>query len=443
MSWLRRDRSERIEPIDAAGNVDGATVVVVGAGYSGKRRAYERMAKLGARLVIVDEAGHWSTSLVKGGIAADWIEAPVTGDADADARAVLDALAAAGVQAQGVLTVYEDSVGVAARVAQALELPGNPPDSVDAARSKLRTRELSVQLGLPSPKAQRVRSLDELFAAAGHVGFPAVVKPEFGASAMGCVRVDDLASLPSIYSLVRTVVNPHADAIFRTGNDLLLEEYLDGVEFDVDLVMEHGECLFTSVSQNWPTAEPSFQETGLHCPPDHDRKEVARLVDLVVRTVTAFGFHRGVLHVEGKCTSRGPRIIEINARIGGGRVHEYVEAVWGVDLVEAQLRSCLDLRQRFVASRAPRCAVVNTFIHAPATGRLASLPLATVAPVGCIRYELDLDADIGDEVAGPDAVFSTVLAEVTVIAKDLRAARAIAAEAVGDGPVVGPIAASS
>jgi biotin carboxylase len=121
---------------------------------------------------------------------------------------------------------------------------------------------------------------------------------------------------------------------------------MDGVEFDVDLVMHDGSCVFSSVSQNWPTAEPSFQETGLHCPADHDKREVRRLVDLVIRTVQAFGLQRGVLHVEGKCTSRGPRIVEINARLGGGRVWQYVRDVWGVNLVDALVRACLDyLRQ--------------------------------------------------------------------------------------------------
>ena len=134
--------------------------------------------------------------------------------------------------------------------------------------------------------------------------------------------------------------------------------------------------MFSSVSQNWPTAEPSFQETGLHCPPDHDRKAVRRLVDLVVQTVQAFGLHRGVLHIEGKCTSRGPRIIEVNARMGGGRIHEIVEAVWGVDLIEAHLRSCLDLPPTVKPSRRPRCAVVDAIVHAPATGRLVALPFA-------------------------------------------------------------------
>jgi hypothetical protein len=44
--------------------VDGPNVLVVGAGYQGKRRCYERLAVLGAHLVIVDEPGHWSESLV-------------------------------------------------------------------------------------------------------------------------------------------------------------------------------------------------------------------------------------------------------------------------------------------------------------------------------------------------------------------------------------------
>jgi hypothetical protein len=40
-----------------------------------------------------------------------------------------------------------------------------------------------------------------------------------------------------------------------------------------------------------------------------------------------------------------------------------VEAVWGVDLIEAQLRSCLDRPQTLKPSRKPRCAVVNAIVH--------------------------------------------------------------------------------
>ena len=51
-------------------------------------------------------------------------------------------------------------------------------------------------------------SLDELYAAAADIGFPAVVKPEFGASAVGCVRIDSFPVLPSVFRLVREAVDP-------------------------------------------------------------------------------------------------------------------------------------------------------------------------------------------------------------------------------------------
>ncbi|MBI5722087.1 MAG: ATP-grasp domain-containing protein [Burkholderiales bacterium] len=426
---------------DRPARIEGATVVVVCAGYPGKRPIYERIAtKLGARLVIVDERGHWSERLVGEGVAARWLAATVTGDADVDARAVQGALRSANVQPDGVLTFWEDSVPVAARVAAALGLPGNPIEAVDAARSKLRTRELSARLGLPTPRAVRVRSLDELYAAAADIGFPAVVKPEFGALAVGCVRVDSFQALPAVYRRVRQAVNPEADAIFRAGNDLLLEEYLDGVEFDVDLVLEDGACVFSSVSQNWPTAEPSFQERGLHCPPDHRRRAVRALVAFAAEAAREFGFRTGVLHIEAKSTSGGPRIVEINARMGGGSIHQIVEAVWGVDLIEAAVRSSLGLPQALRPSRQPRCAVVDSLVYAPASGRLATMPLAAGGVAGVSGNPavlgLDLHAEVGDDVVGPDAIFATPLAELAVRGRDLREARAISARMLAEPPRV-------
>jgi biotin carboxylase len=423
--------------------VDGATAVVVGAGYPGKRRIYERMVQLGIRVVVVDEAGHWSERLVDEGVAAGWIAAPITGDSEADAAGVVEALTAEGVRPDAVLTFWETRVPVATRAAAALGLPCNPVDAVDVARSKLRTREASERAGLPTPRSLRVQSLDELYAAAAEIGFPAVIKPEFGASAVGCVRVDAVESLSDVYWVVRQVLETTDVVDLRAGNDLVVEDYLDGVEFDVDLVLDGGECVFSSVSQNWPTAEPSFQERGLHCPPDHGSRAVRRLVELSVQTVQAFGFLNGVLHVEGKCTSKGPRMVEVNARMGGGRIHQLVEAVWGVDLIEAQVRAALGLSQALTPSRKPRCAVAHSIVYAPASGRLAALPLNDVASDVDFGPFVDVSARVGEDVTGPDQLFSTELVEVYVAAKNLRRARALLADVLRDPPVVVPVGASA
>ena len=115
-----------------------------------------------------------------------------------------------------------------------------------------------------------------------------------------------------------------------------------------------------------------------------------------------------------------------------------VEAVWGVDLIEAQLRSSLDLPQTLNPSRKPRCAVVNAIVYAPATGQLAGLPFEAVTPEGSIGVQLDIFGEIGQEVAGPDSTFATVLAELTLSGRNLRRARSRAAQVLREPPRILP-----
>ena len=46
---------------------------------------------------------------------------------------------------------------------------------------------------------------------------------------------------------------------------------------------------------------------------------------------------------QAKYTTRGPRLIEVNSRMGGGQVRENNLAVWGVDLVNESLLSAIGM----------------------------------------------------------------------------------------------------
>ena len=100
--------------------------------------------------------------------------------------------------------------------------------------------------------------------------------------------------------------------------NIIMEEYLDGPEVDVDLVLSNGAVKYGAVTDNWPTVEPYFNETGSNCPSVLPRGQQMELLDLGIKAVQCMGFQMGVFHVELKYTSRGARLIEVNARMGGG-----------------------------------------------------------------------------------------------------------------------------
>jgi carnosine synthase len=259
-----------------------------------------------------------------------------------------------------------------------------------------------------------------------------VNKPVFGAEALGVLRVDDFESLEAGYSRVAELVTPELNAIFLQGCDLLLEEYLDGIEFDVDMVFSGGACVFSAISENWPTHEPYFVETGMHSPSAHPPERLAAMTDLCVRTALALGFRDSILHAEAKDTRRGPRLLELNARLGGGSIPDTHRHVTGVDLVEQQLLVALGLPAAPTGEPVPVVGVVTVYVHASRSGILEHdgfldhlaadptviVPVVPVAP--------------GERVTAAEDGFPTVIAEFTVVGANVddarERARAIAEE---------------
>lgn len=72
------------------------------------------------------------------------------------------------------------AVPLVSRLAEALGVPGNTPEAVDAARDKYATRACLAAAGLPTPKNARISAPTDVQPAGEHVGFPSVIKPVSG-----------------------------------------------------------------------------------------------------------------------------------------------------------------------------------------------------------------------------------------------------------------------
>jgi biotin carboxylase len=130
---------------------------------------------------------------------------------------------------------------------------------------------------------------------------------------------------------------------------LILEGYLPdggampgGFEADyvsVETVARAGELTHLAITGRFPVVPP-FRETGFFIPSTISggaREEVVALAGSALRAV---GFHVGVAHTEIKLTSDGPRVLEINGRIGGG-VPEMLGLTTGIDLVKLAMLAAL------------------------------------------------------------------------------------------------------
>ncbi|MGH9029454.1 MAG: hypothetical protein ACRDV4_07550, partial [Acidimicrobiales bacterium] len=70
------------------------------------------------------------------------------------------------------------------------------------------------------------------------------------------------------------------------------------------------------------------------------RCETEAVLDVATRAIDALGIGIGILHTEIKLTPDGPRVLEVNGRIGGS-VPEMMSIAVGVDVIEMSFRVAL------------------------------------------------------------------------------------------------------
>ena len=376
----------------------GKRIVIVGAGYEGKRFIFERAKELGVKIVLIDKPTTWAKDLVDELIPTDNTKPD---EALAIARKKLLASARKNGKIDGITTFWEDDVELTADIAKELGLPYHTKSAASTARSKFETQQVLDMKNVPAARRAVVGNLSHaedqnehaamlarFRAAAERVGFPAVLKPVSGAAAIGTERVNDIQEAVSAYERISALVNPKTDPVFATNSELLLMQYLDGHEYDVDLVMKDGHVMFESIADNKPTREPSFLATGSRLPSILSQEHQRAAMDQAIASAKALGLTDGVIHMEGKVTSEGPRLIEANARMGGSYVRDWVLNVWGVDMVEEGFMAATGVEGKAYKPAQPLVHLDGDFINADKPGiiKTLELPAAARKMPGFIRF---------------------------------------------------------
>ncbi|MER5884173.1 ATP-grasp domain-containing protein [Streptomyces sp. NPDC001941] len=327
------------------------------------------------------------------------------------------ALSDAGAPRAGLFTWDEVSLIATATVAGELGLPHMSARAAAACRDKYVTRSLLERAGLPGVRHRLVHSAAEAAGAAAAIGFPVVLKPRALAGSMGVTLVRSAAELAAAYERVAVTTFAGIDA--EAG--VLVEEYLTGPEISVDSCVVDGEAEPVFVARKRLGFDPGFEEVGhLVGPWRHEpwADEVAALVGAAHR---ALGVERGITHTEVRLTPAGPRLIELNGRLGGDLIPYVGTLARGVDLTLAGAALASGQAPDLTPAREEYAEI--RFLYPPHDGVLERLDLGAAEAVPGVADVVVL-AGPGDELLLPPRALTPRTAAVIASGADEAACTA-------------------
>lgn len=255
-----------------------------------------------------------------------------------DKEAVLEV--AMQEKVEGILAYASDPAApTAAYVAERMNLPGNPYESVEILCNKDRFREFLSEHGFCTPKANGYSSLDDAYRdlSENYFRFPVIIKPvdSSGSKGVSCCNCIDEARELLEYALK-----------FSRGKRIIIEEYVekygyqiagDGLSIDGELVFRcfandhfNPKCInpFVPISASFPYNMPEDVQMKIH-------GEIQRLLSLLNMKTCTYNFDMRI------DKDYNVYLMEVAPRDGGNYIPQVIKYATGVDLIECSVKAAM------------------------------------------------------------------------------------------------------
>ncbi len=223
----------------------------------------------------------------------------------------------------GVAGVDDDTAVVAAAIAGALDLRGNPLAAAEAARDKYEQRRLLAAAHVPVPRFARHRLDENAVHIAQRAHFPCVLKPLRLSASRGVIRADTPAEFVAAFARVKSILeqsHPESPIPHPASRSLLVEEFIPGYEYALEGLLTGGELRVLALfDKPDPLDGPYFEETIYVTPSRLPQPAQQAIAACAQRAATALGLREGPVHAELRYNESGPWLIELAARPIGGR----------------------------------------------------------------------------------------------------------------------------
>jgi biotin carboxylase len=235
-----------------------------------------------------------------------------------------------------VAPLVEYATPFAARLAERYGVPGAGAGAAQLMRDKALLRQVTRAAGVPNPASQEIGSPQELREfAAGNPG-RLVLKPANRQGSVGTKVLHPQDDLDQAWE--ECTSQDEGDRVPDREHELrmLVETFVDGAEYSVELLVAEGEVLFSNVTGKLLFPGPRPIELGHTVPAAGTSPELRQLLvsqtEAVVRSV---GFGSGIIHCEWIVSDGLPYLVECAGRFPGDSIPMLIEDAYGINLAGA------------------------------------------------------------------------------------------------------------
>ncbi|WP_206797398.1 acetyl-CoA carboxylase biotin carboxylase subunit family protein [Amycolatopsis sp. MtRt-6] len=238
----------------------------------------------------------------------------------------------------GITTYAERMLVPTAEVAAELGLSYYSMATVNLLRDKFAQRKRLAEAGVQRTKSVSLPGADQWPEVAAEVGFPLVVKPRVGE---GSQYTHLIHSVEQGETVLRDLAKSYR-------GPLIAEEFIVGKKrpplgdyVSVESCVVDGTIRHLGITGKFDILPP-FREQGGFWPAPVSDAERAEILDLAQRALSNLDIMTGMIHTEVKLTADGPRVIEVNGRIGG-QINDMSSRASGIDIIDLGARIALGM----------------------------------------------------------------------------------------------------
>lgn len=255
----------------------------------------------------------------------------------------------------------EVSMNVMGRINDELGLSGITKEQAILATNKYLMRQAFAKGNAQSPKSILTKSAEDAWSQFSKFCGDGILKPSRNSGSRGIAKVDKYNESKESF------VNKYESALKEShDNSVLLEQFIDGPEFSIEVIVWDGTINVLTVTDKKTTGSPHFVELGHSQPSRYSNSIIEKLTNVAIDGVKALGVDNCACHVEAKLYNGNAYLMEIGARLGGDFIStELTHLSTGIDMVAAAINCSLGVEPNLMPSESKNGVCIRYFCPKP------------------------------------------------------------------------------